>query len=146
MKEKFYNYISDCIKNEEFINCEWKKDNTEIIFNKKDAKGFDVIVTLAEDIIYIETDKGYDNHFHIKQFNNFDNALETVMGLVRNLLTRNMRIKEIYSNGKPKKWLLQKRYKNGWKTESVTGSLVWNFFGKRTEKICSNDILSPREI
>lgn len=146
MKEKFHNYISDCIKNEKSIDYEWKKDNTEIIFKKKDENGFDVIVRLENDIIYLGSEKNYHEHFHIKQFKDIEKTIEFVMGLVRDMLSKNMRIKEISSNGKSYKYLLQQFHKNKWETESSDGLLFWNYFGKRSERIYSNDILPPREI
>ncbi|MFH1441854.1 MAG: hypothetical protein ABIH18_07450 [Candidatus Omnitrophota bacterium] len=143
MKEKFHNYISDCIKNEKSIDYEWKKDNTEIIFKKKAEDGFDIIVRLENDIIYLESDKDCHKHFHIKGFKDIEKAMEITMEFVRNMLSKNMRIKELLSNGKPYKYLLQKFYKNRWKTESSGGLLFWNYFGKRSERIYSNDILPP---
>lgn len=146
MKEQFYNYISSRIEKEKSVKTEWRKENTEIIFHKNADSGYDIVLGFDGDALYLQTDRGYHDHFHIDMFKNFDKALESVMGLVRDLLSRNMRITEILSNNRSRKWLLQCFRDGQWKTESSSGLLIWNYLGKKTEKYYYNDILLPRQM
>lgn len=68
------------------------------------------------------------------------------MGVVRDLLSKNMRIKEILSNNKPVRWLLQYKGENGWETEATNGLIFYNYLGKKSERLNSNDTLPPRPL
>ncbi len=142
-ENQFYSYISKILQSEKEIVYEWRENNTEIIFKKNSDDGFDILVGCHNNnYIYLDTGIGYHDHF--EAFEKFEEILIEVMGLVRDLLTQKMRIIEILSNNKPRKWLLQIFEEDKWKTEYVTGTLFWNIFGKRTTKVYSNDILPVR--
>ena len=143
MNDDFYNFISNLIKNDSALNYEWENNKEEIIFKKKDDNGFNIRVFHDNRFVYVETDTGYHDKFEIN--NDIKTTLTDVMGLVRDLLTKSMRIVEILSNNSGRKWLVQSYIDNEWKTEHEVGLLIWNFFGKKSEKIYFNDILPPRD-
>lgn len=144
MKEQFFTYISSLLSDHPAIEYEWKKNNREIVFKKKTDSGFDITVSYEKQYITLETDRGYHDHF--EAFEKFDEIIKYVMGIVRDLLSRDMRIKEILSNGKPRKWQLQSKQNGEWVTEASSGLIFWNYFRKRTEKNFSNNTLEPREL
>lgn len=144
---QFSGYVSDLLSSEAAIDHSWSEDRLKIIFPKRNEQGFDIEVRYdpTAKTLEVETDRGYHDHFHVEKFDTFGAALGCVFGLVRDLLSRNMRIEETLSNGRPRKWQLQS-YKDGnWVTEASVGLLVWNVFAKKTSVTYSNDVLPPRE-
>jgi len=119
-----------------------------VLFRKQTESGFDIKVSFdaPSQMISLETDRGYHDHFHTEKFENRAAAFSCVFGIVRDLLTQHMRIEEIQSNGRPRKWLLQAFRDGRWATESSTGLLFWNVFGRRTHVYYQNDALPPRAI
>lgn len=143
MENIFYSYISELIKDHTNLHVEWRNNNKEIVFKKKDENGFDITIQDNETFIYIETEPGY--HWHFDNKKDKKQTLSEVMGLVRDLLGPNMRIREILSNGKPRKWITECYINNKWISDGETGLLVWNYLGKKSEKIYQNKILEPRK-
>lgn len=76
---------------------------------------------------------------------NPDDLVKDVLGLVRDLLSPAMRIRERLAGGKPYKWAFEVLHEGEWIPEEWVGLLFWNYFGKRSEKIYQNKILSERE-
>ncbi len=144
MNDNFYDFIYNLIKEDRILNYEWGDNKEEIIFKKKDDNGFDIRVFHDDRFIYIETELGYHDQFKIND--NIETTLTDVMGLVRDLLSKNMRIVEILSNNNGRKWLVQSFVDNDWQTEHKVGLLIWNYFGKKSERVYSNDILLAREL
>ena len=111
--QEFFEYISDRLEMTPDLDYEWRNNNSEIVFKKKNDEGFNVVIGHHKDYLCLATDKGYHDHF--EALKDFSAALVDVMGLARDLMTKNMRIKEISTSGKPRKWVLE-QYKNGvWK-------------------------------
>jgi hypothetical protein len=141
---EFFDYISSCLVETPDVQYDWRENNSEVILKKKNAEGFDIIIGHHKDYLYLNTDRGY--HAHFESFEDFSKMLVHAMGLARDLLSKNMRIKEISTNSKPRKWVLE-HYKNGiWQKEAWSGLLVWNYLGKTTEQYYSNDVLAAREL
>jgi len=139
-KQIFYDYINKCMETEISLDYEWKSDNTEVIFKKKSSEGFDIIVSYEYDSIYIGTDIGWHDEFDASK-----ERLIWSMGVIRDLLTKNMRIIEFLSNDKPYKWVVRIFENSEWIGFLVKFRLFWNYFGKKSEKIYFNDSLPPRE-
>lgn len=135
----FEKYISDCINDIQAIQSEWRRNFTEMVFKKNSEKGFDVILGYDKNYLYLDTDRGFHEHF--EAYRDFSCVLEHVIRRVRDLLTKNMRIREVYTNDKPRKWILEHFENDIWKIEAVHGRILWNYFGKKTEKTYSNDII-----
>ena len=118
MKENFYEYITNLIKDEKELIYEWGLNNSEITFKKNNPGGFDITVNYDASYIYLFTDRGYHNQFTIS--NNFNDVLTDVLAIVRDLLTKNIRIREYLSNSKPYKWELEYYINNKWNIEDKT--------------------------
>ena len=143
MEELFYKYISDLISDEKNLVYEWNDNKSEIIFKKNTVEGFDITVSSDKKFIYMFTDRGYHKQFEI--IYPLSETLTNVMGIVRDLLSKNMRIREYLTNKKPYKWTLEYFEDNQWKAEGSTTLIFWNYFGKKSEQVYFNDILPARE-
>jgi hypothetical protein len=139
---QFINCITDCLKKWPDVRYDWRNDNSEIVFKKKSENGFDVIIGHHKNHLFLNTDRGYHEHF--EAYEDFSGILSHVMESARDLLSKNMRIREISANGNPRKWVLEHFNEGTWKTKTFTGKILWNFFGRKTEKVFSNDILPER--
>lgn len=122
---------------------DWNSD-FKITFKKENENGFDISIEEDGDSILLETDNGYHDHIEINNFGSEKEAFTQVFGLVRDLLSNNMRIRVIMKNGKPTKWILEYFDNNKWQEESTMGLLTLNIFGKKTEQAFSNNILPSR--
>ena len=58
--------------------------------------------------------------------------------------SRDMRIREIRSRGKPFRWFVESRNGPAWQVEAETGLLVFNYLGKRSERVYQNRQLPGR--
>jgi hypothetical protein len=125
------------------LTYDWNSDS-KITFKKEDENGFDISIEDDGDSILLETDNGYHDCIEINNFKSEQEALLQVFGLVRDLLSNNMRIRVIMKSGKPIKWILEYFEHNKWREESTMGLLTLNIFGKTTEQVFSNNILPSR--
>ena len=146
MKTEIKQYANDILASYEELNVTWNDDDTEVTIHKANKDGFDVIVCIDEIAIYILTDCDFHDNWNLNEFNNHDEAFETIFGIVRDMLSENMQIKVLQSNDSPYRWVLQFKEENEWIDESTTGLLFWNYFGRRSEKIYKNQHLVPREM
>jgi len=67
------------------------------------------------------------------------------LGLVRDLLSPGMRLRELRAAGRPYKWILEGRLSGQWHTEQTMALLIWNYFGVRSERIYQNAHLPERD-
>ena len=128
------------------LNHYWENSN-KIILKKVNDSGFDISIEDNGKFILLSTDNGYRFHLEVKNFKSTEDALSQMCALVRDLLSKNMRIKILLKNKKPKKWILEYYEDSSWHEERVIGSIglgIINIFSKKTQKIYSNDILPPR--
>ena len=67
------------------------------------------------------------------------------LGLVRDLLSPDMRLRELSAGGRPYKWILEARDAGGgWRAEHETGLVFFNYFGARAERVYQNRQLPGR--
>lgn len=144
---QFFEFVSGLVESDPAITCRWSQDRLKVSFPKNENSGFDIEVAYepTSETLNLQTDHGYHDHFHTNQFESFSAALSNVFGLVRDLLSPNMRIVETRANGKPRKWQLQALVDGNWATEAKVGLLFWNVFGEKTTVEYINHVLPPRE-
>lgn len=131
--------------NHEILKLNHYQDNdSTITFKKEKENGFDIIVEDQGESIFIGADIGYHDHIYVKDFPSKQEALSYAFGLVRDLLSKNMRIRVVMKNDKPVKWILEYYKDHEWYEESGVALLFFNYFGKKSERIFFNDILPPR--
>jgi hypothetical protein len=84
-------------------------------------------------------------HMHYDLEGDIEDLSGRVLGLVRDLLSPGMRIRECLAGGKPYKWVIE-LFRNGqWVTEETLRELFFRWFGRRTEKIYQNKTLAARQ-
>lgn len=139
-REFFYEYLSKCMEIEDNLDYEWNNNNTELTIKKKSEEGFDVIVRFEVESFLIDTDIGWHD-----EFGNSEERLDWLMGVIRDLLSKNMRIRVISSNEHPYKWIVELFNNSKWGGFLVKHLMFWKILGKKSEKFYTNDILPPRD-
>lgn len=74
-----------------------------------------------------------------------DEAMRDVLGLLRDLLSPGMRLREQWAGGRAYRWSLEVLGNGGWQREYEMALLVWNFLGRRSERIYQNRHLPVRD-
>ena len=117
-----------------------KSTSSKIEFPKLNGDGFSFAVEVADDCIQIQTDTGW----HCYYYTVTDTVMGEISGLARDLLTTNMRIREMSANGSPYRWYLEVFDGKKWLVEDMVGLIIWNYFGRKTERTFQNNHLPPR--
>ncbi|TCI01128.1 hypothetical protein EZV61_19150 [Corallincola luteus] len=136
-------FVEGLISDAQQANVVWNEGCSEVLFRKLNDSGFDVTVGVDSGSVYLFTDRGYNNHWHLEYFSSEEQALETVFEQVRKLLNGHMRIRELRSNNKPYKWVLEVFHAGKWRNEAMSSLLFWNWFGKRSHHCYLNSTSQP---
>ena len=83
-------------------------------------------------------------HTHIEQEAGIDTFVEGLFALLRDMLSPDMRIRELYTWPFAYRGFLESFDGTQWSTEQVTGMIFWNYFGKRTVRTYSNSMFPGR--
>ncbi len=116
----------------------WRNDG--LVFSGSDLDGFEV--TLQPDGQGIVVLTGVGLHEHVEGAP--AEAVRDALGLVRDLLSPDMRVRELRAGGRAYRWLLERRELDRWTCESQTGLLFWNYFARRSERVYQNRWLPGR--
>lgn len=111
-------------------------------FSPVDRTGFEVAVQAGAGYLHVLMGRNHDS-FDVGECG-ADEAVSCALALVRDLLSPDMRLREIRSSGAPYKWFVEARASEGWRCESETGLLFFNYFGRRSEHIFQNRQLPGR--
>jgi hypothetical protein len=120
----------------------WSSDACELHFPRADESGFDVIVDIGEEELTVHA-HGAHQHFPARDGTAREEA-EAALGLVRDLLSPDMRLRERLASGKPYLWMLEANRGLGWKKENLTGLMIFKYFGRRAERTYQNRWLPGR--
>jgi hypothetical protein len=120
------------------LHHEWEGD--ELVFPSAHSDGYDVTLQPDAHGIILFTSLGAHEHLEGPPLE----AVQEALGLARDLLSPDMRVRELTAAGRGYRWVLERRDPDGWKTESQTGLLLWNYFGPRGERIYHNRQLPGR--
>ena len=71
-------------------------------------------------------------------------SVRDALGLIRDLLTPAMRLRETLAGGRPYRWRLESLNDDRWETEHEMRLLLRNYFGSRSERIYQNRHLPSR--
>lgn len=104
--------------------------------------GYSITVEVWPDTISLSAE-GF--HSHYDAFEPIDDFLAEFLGILRDMLSPAMRIRERLAGGSPYQWHLENLVDGKWVTESTWGLFLWNWFGRRSERIYINTHLPPRE-
>ncbi len=142
----FYQFADSLLSKEATLTYSWNEEKSEVTIPRENSDGFDITIGEDSEQIYLLTNCGYHDHWHSEMFESLEEAYETVFGLVRDLLSNAMRVLEKRSNDSAYCWQLQINENGCWKTESKTSLLFWNYFGKKSEVVFSNNTLPKRAL
>jgi len=128
------------------IRHEWSIDADEdhciLDIPRQSETGFNITVEAFPYEIIVSAD-GPRHHFD--DVKNIETTVENVLGLVRDLLSPAMRIREIVSNGRPYKWHLESQQHGQWIIEDTTGLFsIFALLGGKSERIYQNNELPSR--
>jgi len=85
----------------------------------------------------------YWGNWHTR-FESTARLVEELFGLLRDMLSSDMRIRELCANSSPYRGILETYDGTRWSTEHEMGLIFWNYFGKRSFRTYSNSILPGR--
>jgi hypothetical protein len=114
------------------VSCRWQGD--ELVFPKADDDGFEIRLQPDAAGVIVLTDVGL--HVHVE--GDPEDAVRDALGLVRDLLSPDMRVVERRSGQHGYRWTLERLESGRWLGEARTGLLFWNYFGRRSEQIYQN--------
>jgi hypothetical protein len=102
--------------------------------------GFEVTLAPEGAGIIVFTSVGFHEHCEGET----TEAVQSALGLARDLLSPDMRIREQRAGGRPYRWRLERRHASGWTVESKCGLLFWNYLGRRSQCTYQNHHLPGR--
>ena len=142
----FVRQAKEALSHSPQVKHEWSIDNDEdhciLIISEECDSGFSIKVEVHPDEIMVFAGGAHTN-LHLD--GNPDDLAARALGLVRDLLSPVMRIRERLAGGKPYKWAFELWQDGQWVTEEWAALFFFNYFGKRTEKLYQNRILPARE-
>jgi len=103
--------------------------------------GFE-ITCVIEDAQIVISSGGHHDHYEVE--GDEEDFVNHLFGLIYDLLTPVMRLKEYRAGKSGYKWELELLENGGWKTESCSGLLFYNYFARKSVKIYQNKQLPVR--
>lgn len=116
--------------------------NWRLRIPKQEPSGFDITVIADESEVTVYTE--YGAHRHYTSDGKHEETVQMALGLVRDLLSENMRVRVFVARGKPYRFDLEWCVKGRRNNDGRTGLFVLPWFGKKTQKLYSNHRLPPR--
>jgi hypothetical protein len=83
-------------------------------------------------------------HTHFEPEDGVEALVEELFGLLRDMLSPDMRIRELYKWPFAYRGFLESFDGTTWWIEHETGQFFWNYFGRRSVRIYSNSLLPGR--
>jgi hypothetical protein len=142
----FIHYAKEALTQTPEIKHSWsideQKDQCTLRIPKRNEKGFDIKVDVygLEIILWA---RGID-FVHISFEENYEQTVTDMLGLIRDLLSPTMRIRELRAGDSTYRWHMECLRDEKWVREESCGLIFWNFLGKRSEIIYQNYILEGR--
>lgn len=106
-----------------------------------DENGFDIFCVLEDDQIIISSG-GHHDHYDLEG-DEYD-FVNHILGLVYDLLSPVMRLKEYRAGKSGYKWELEMLENGAWETKSSSQLLFYNYFARKSVKIYQNTQLPLR--
>jgi hypothetical protein len=117
------------------------EDHAILEIEGKGDAGFDITAHIDSSEIILWSEGWHEHYAATEPKTDF---VAHMLGLIRDMLSPSMRIRETLSNGTPYKWNLENLEDGTWVVENTCGLFFWNWFGKKTEKFYSNEALPAR--
>ncbi len=103
--------------------------------------GFDIQCSVEQHVIILNWGNW---HTPLDLGPDVDQLVEEMFDLLRDMLSPDMRIRELCVGSEPYRGFLESFDGTSWATEHEMGLIFWNYFGKRSEKIYTNSTLPTR--
>ena len=146
LRDEFIKIAKEAISKYPELQHSWNMNadgvSCSLTFPKQNENGFEILIEVSPNQITVFT-VGAHQHFDSPEDSN-ETKIKTALALVRDLLSSDMRIRELRAGNSAYRWALESLHQNNWRRESSTGLLFWNYFGKRSEKIFQNYTLPTR--
>jgi hypothetical protein len=118
-------------------------NDQELTFFASESTGFDVTVCFTPESVIVFA-RGAHRHFELIDGKDVESIAAEALGMVRDLLSPDMRVREYRASGSPYRWDIEIYTPDGWKTTESTGLILWNYFGRRSQQVFQNQILPGR--
>lgn len=109
-----------------------------------DDGGFGLELAVSASGVTLSTDRGFHEHFEFEE--DPETFIRQILGFSRDLLSPQMRLRELQSNNRPYRWFLEAWDGANWVAEFEMGLVMFNFVGKRSQQIFQNRILEGHSI
>src|SRR5262245_40368923 len=103
--------------------------------------GFDIRVDAQPDAITVTWGNW---HTRFEPTAGADALVEELFGLLRDMLSPDMRVRELHAGSKPYWGFLESFDGTRWSTEHQMGLILWNYLGRRSFRKFSNSVLPGR--
>ena len=131
------------LASEPLLRHEWRHEPTRAVlsFPATTPQGFDVSLASTDEVIELEA-----GGLHAPFDDNPDpeELIRHALGLVRDLLSPVMRLRELVAGQMPYRWYLESRRGDVWVVEEEMGLLLWPYWSPRSERIFVNYTLPAR--
>ncbi len=117
------------------------EDHCVLEMPKQAEDGFDLTVEVYPSQITVFAEGA---HEHLDSGGDVRGTVGNALGLIRDLLSPSMGVREQRAAGTPYKWHIENLEQGAWNIESSTALMFWPYFGKRDECIYQNHILPAR--
>lgn len=108
--------------------------------NKHEPDGYDIKVQVKRDEVNLQAGSGLHLSYLFSESMDKDDFIHKVVGIVRDMLAPEMRLREISVDGTPSSWYLERYIDGEWEEEATTVQHAWKRSGlmKKTEVIYVN--------
>jgi hypothetical protein len=114
-----------------------------LVIPKTDENGFDI--TFAAELEEFDLTCGGFWASDAREEGSTEDFAGHCVGLLYDLLTPLMRVREQRADGKPYKWTLECRRGDTWESRGSHSRLLFKYWGKRSERIFQNETLPLRQ-
>lgn len=113
----------------------------ELFVPAASAKGFDIAFTVSPAGVVLNWGRW---HSPFEPDGEIEAFVEHLFGLLRDLLSPDMRIRELWAWPSPYRGYLESFDGARWSSEEEMGLIFWNYLGRRSQRIYSNSVLPGR--
>jgi hypothetical protein len=140
LPESFRHYATPVFARNPEIVHEWfvEPNHCGLSIPAQSPNGFDIRFEIDLNAVTLHW-----GNWHTR-FESNDTLVEELFGLLRDILSPDMRIRELCANSSPYRGILETYDGTRWSAEHEMGLLFWNYFGKRSVRTYSNSILPGR--
>lgn len=107
------------------------------------TNGFDIRLSAEPDAITLHWGNW---HTRFEPTAGTDTLVEAVFGLLRDMLSSDMRIRELCAGHNPYRGFLESYDGSRWSREKEMGLIFWNYFAERSVRTYSNSTLPGRMV